>query len=102
MRREDILALAEENRRLRGEVYQLEEELLVTRQEESDALRQRIASLEARASGEGALPLARSAISAVFAGAALSLGMAAVLASLLFAATPRQYPYGVAQPKPPA
>lgn len=93
MRREDILALAEENRRLREEVSQLEEELFLTHQEEATSLRQRLTALEQRAaSDEGAeLRATRGAISAVLAGVALSLGLAGGLASLLFAAAPRHY-----------
>jgi hypothetical protein len=89
MRREDILALAEENRRLRQEIYRLEEDLLSAHQEESEVLRRRLAILEQKANSqyESELRATRGALAAVIAGVALSLGLAGGLASLLFSAT---------------
>ena len=94
MRREDVLALAEENRRLRQEIYRLEEDLLTAHQEESEVLRRRLALLEQKASShyESELSATRGALAAVIAGVALSLGLAGGLASLLFSATHKPYP----------
>ena len=94
MRREDVLALAEENRRLRQEIYRLEEDLVTAHQEESEVLRRRLAMLEQKTSAhyESELSATRGALAAVIAGVALSLGLAGGLATLLFSATHKTYP----------
>jgi hypothetical protein len=94
MRREDVLALAEENRRLRQEIYRLEEDLFTAHQEESEVLRRRLAMLERKNSAqyESELSATRGALAAVIAGVALSLGLAGGLATLLFSVTNKTYP----------
>jgi hypothetical protein len=105
MRREDILALAEENRRLRQEIYRLEEELISAHQEEAEVLRDRLSQLETkiRSPHDNELQTMRGALAAVIAGVALSLGLAGGLASLLFSATqPKSTPTKISPPVAPA
>lgn len=80
MRRDDLIALGEENRLLREEIASLKTKLEEARYEEVVALRRRIHFLEQRLRHEPP----RGLLPALLLGAALAVGMTGGLTSLLF------------------
>jgi hypothetical protein len=91
MRRDDLLALAEENRWLRAEVARLEAELSEARQEEVKSLQRRLRYLEGRLEGQRgpAGPSPRGVLSAVLLSAGLSLGLVGAMTALFLQDPPR-------------